>query len=189
MNTPTQLILAASLFARPDNPKVTRAAIIGGLIPDLSLFIMSAFSMLIMDNSAQHVFDVQYFSPQWQQVFAVDNSFVLWGMVCIIAYRTKTDWLVALSASVLLHLACDFPLHHDDARQHFWPLSNWVFHSPLSYYDTNHYGAIVSVFESLLVIAAAIHVWRRFKTLQMRLLVITLCALALTPPIIFGLFS
>ena len=43
--------------------------------------------------------------------------------------------LIALFSAALVHLTLDFPLHNDDARAHFWPLTNWKFTSPVSYWD------------------------------------------------------
>ena len=53
MNTPAHLIIATAIFAKPNNLKVTWAAIIGGLLPDLSLYALAAWSMLVQGNSAR----------------------------------------------------------------------------------------------------------------------------------------
>lgn len=187
MNTPAHLLFAAGLFAKPDSPKITVAAMIGGLLPDLSLYIMASFSLFILGNSPAYVFDVQYFSPLWQQIFAIDNSFILWGIVCVTAVYIKKPWLIALSGSALLHLCFDFPLHHDDARQHFWPISNWVFESPYSYWDKNHHGGIISIIEQVLVIVIWAFLCRRFKSTKMRALFTALALMEVAPIIIFGL--
>jgi len=71
LNTPAHLIVAAAVFAKPNQPKIIWAALIGGVLPDLSLYALAAWSMFIQGNSAQHVFDVQYFSADWQQIFAI----------------------------------------------------------------------------------------------------------------------
>ena len=89
MNTPARLIFAAAAFGKPDQDKVTRAALIGGFLPDLLLYLMAWVSIFMLGITPEHVFDVLYFSDAWQQVFAIDNSFVLWG--------------IALAASLYLH--------------------------------------------------------------------------------------
>lgn len=189
MNTPAHLLLAAGVFAKPECPKVTRAAIIGGLLPDLSLYVMACTSLFILGNEPGYVFDVQYFSDSWQQVFAIDNSFILWGLLLGFALWRRSDWAIGLSGSAFLHLCFDFPLHHDDARQHFWPISNWVFESPFSYWDSNHYGTIISVLEQILVLGILVLLWRRFKSDRMRIFFSFIAMIEIAPIVIFGLMT
>jgi hypothetical protein len=187
MNTPAHLLLAAAVFAKPDSPKITSAAIIGGLIPDVSLYVMAAFSLFVLGNTPDYVFNVQYFSDNWQQVFAVDNSFILWGILLAFALWIKKDWLIALSGGAFLHLCFDFALHRNDARMQFWPLSDWVFRSPFSYWDNAYYGATISTLEQSLVLGLLFLLWRKFKSLKMRIFYAILAALNVAPHIIFGL--
>jgi hypothetical protein len=147
MNTPAHLIFAAAAFADPARRKVTAAALAGGLAPDLSLYLMVGTSLYLLDIPAREVFGQLYFSPAWQQVFAVDNSFVVWGVLLALAMRLRAPALTAFAGAGLLHLAFDFPLHHDDARRHFWPLTDWAFASPLSYWDRAHFGGVVGPIE------------------------------------------
>ena len=58
--------------------------------------------------------------------------------------------------SMVLHSLLDFPVHNNYAHRHFFPLSNYRFISPVSYWDRNHYGAIATLVEFLLVIGATI---------------------------------
>lgn len=73
--------------------------------------------------------------------------------------------------SALLHVAFDFPLHNYDARQHFWPLADWVILSPLSYWDNAHYGRIVGFLEGLACAVLLVVLWIRFKGPGARILV------------------
>ncbi len=56
--------------------------------------------------------------------------------------------------SIICHCLLDLPVHHDDAHRHFFPLSNYRFISPFSYWDVNHYGRVVAAIELLLVLIA-----------------------------------
>ena len=132
MNTPAHLILGAAAFGRPEARSVTWLALAGAMAPDLSLYLMAGVSIFLMDISAQRVFDVLYYSDAWQQVFAIDNSFILWGIALGVAIWKKSAGGIAFSAAALLHIALDFPLHNHDARMHFWPISDWKFISPIS---------------------------------------------------------
>jgi len=135
---------------------------------------MAGVSMYVLGISPSVVFDQLYFSNSWQTVFSIDNSFVVWGLGLAAALLLRKDWAIALCGAALLHLAFDFPLHHDDGRAHFWPLTNWVFESPVSYWDRRHYAGIVSPLELILAMGCGFailgrKVWQS-KTLPVALL-------------------
>ena len=65
---------------------------------------------------------------------------------------------------MVLHSLLDLPVHNDDAHRHFFPLSNYRFISPISYWDPNHYGGIVSVVELLLVLLATFPVFNLIQS-------------------------
>lgn len=189
MNTPAHLIIAATVFAKPQNPRVNWATIIGGLLPDFSLYALAGWSLFVQGNTANYVFGTQYFSTEWQQIFAIDNSFFIWSLVIATGVYLRKSWLWALGGAGFLHLCFDFPLHHDDARQHFWPVSDWVFISPLSYWDPNHYGNIVGVVEVLLCVVCLGFLWRRFKTKFARISIAAVGAMQLLPAIFYSIFT
>ncbi len=185
MNTPAHVLIGAAAFARPDAWRVTLAAVLGSLAPDASLYLMAGTALFLMDVPPNVVFDDFYFSPEWQQVFAIDNSFVVWGSALALALWAKRDWAIAFTGSALLHLAFDFPFHHDDARPHFWPISDWVFVSPLSYWDRNHYGGIIGPLEAALCAVLCVVLWLRFKSPVARLMVFGIGALQIVPVFIW----
>lgn len=185
MNTPAHLIFGAAIFARPNKPKVNAAAIIGGLFPDFSLYFLVFWSRFISQNDFSYIFDVQYFSTAWQAVFAIDNSFILWGLILAFGLWQRRDWIWVLAGSALIHLVFDFLLHNDDARRHFWPISDWVFVSPFSYWDRNHHGNIIGLLELGVVFIMMLVLFRRFKWSRMSV-VLGLVALAeFAPAIMF----
>ena len=169
MNTHAHLVLGAALFAKPNAPKVNTAAILGSLAPDISLYFMVFYSMLIMGIEPTVVFGELYYSTVWQTIFAIDNSFFLWGFLLIIGFVTKIYWVKVFAAVGITHLIFDFPLHHDDGRAHFQPLSDWVFNSPISYWDPQNYGVIVGFFEVILVIGLCAILFRRFTQLWVKI--------------------
>lgn len=150
-------------------------AAFGSLLPDLSLYILAGTSLILLQIPPQKVFGELYFSPAWQAVFAIDNSFVLWGLLLIAALVLRRWVMVAFACAGLLHLVADFPLHHDDARRHFWPVSDWVFESPLSYWDSAHHAGWVAPFGLLIVLASAVVIWRRWQSWPVRILVLAAC--------------
>jgi hypothetical protein len=187
VNTPAHLIIGLAVFGRSPDPKVVIAALAGALLPDLSLYLLAGWALFVTGIAPQVVFGEMYFSARWQSVFAVDNSIPLWAFGFGLALLAGSGPAKAFAGAGLLHLLCDFPLHNDDARAHFWPFTDWVFHSPVSYWDPAHYGRVVGVLEILLALGLAALLWRYFKSLQARALIGLLVLVEAAPPLVFGL--
>lgn len=161
MNTPAHLLIGAAVMGRKSTRPVVWAAIAGALLPDLSLYLLAGSALYIFGIAPQVVFDELYFSDTWQTIFAIDNSFVIWGGLFAVALWRGAPWAIALTGAALLHLCFDFPLHHDDGRAHFWPLTGWVFESPLSYWDRDHGAMWLAPVEAVAASLAAITLWQR----------------------------
>lgn len=187
MNTAAHLIFGAAAFARSGQPRVTGAAIFGALLPDLSLYLMAGWSLFVMAIPAERVFDELYYSDAWQSVFAVDNSIPFWAFALALGLWRRWPVLVAFAGAGLLHLAFDFALHHDDARAHFWPLSTWVFRSPISYWDRDHFANIVGPVEIAVSLGLCVVLWRRFTSWQGRALVVLAAVAEAAPGIVLVL--
>ena len=69
-----------------------------------------------------------------------------------------------LAWSMLIHCGFDFFLHNDDAHHHFFPLSDFAFESPVSYWDAAHYGNIVAPIEVCATLAVSVYLFRRLQT-------------------------
>ncbi|WP_415919902.1 cobalamin biosynthesis protein CobQ [Tateyamaria sp. SN6-1] len=176
MNTPAHLLVGAALFGRPGTSKIVGAALIGGLLPDLSLYLLAGTSLFLLNISPQRVFNELYFSDAWQTVFAIDNSFVVWGLLLLVALWRTSGWGVALTGAALLHLALDFPLHHDDGRPHFWPITSWVFESPFSYWDRAHGAMWIAPIEAAVAVGATVLIWLWRVPIWARILSLVLLA-------------
>ena len=183
MNTPTHLLVAAAAFAWPGHPRRALGGLAGGLLPDLSLYVMVGWERFVNERTPREIFGEEYWSPFWQTAFAVDNSAPLYALLLAIGIALRQPWLWALGGAALLHIACDLPLHHDDGRAHFQPFTDWVFQSPFSYWDRAHFGDIVGMLEIALAACLAILLWRRFETVLSRMLTVSAFgALAATGP-------
>lgn len=185
MNTPAHLIFGAAAFARPDRPAVTAAALFGAILPDLSLYLMTGWSLFVMAIPPEVVFGRLYFSDAWQAVFAVDNSIPLWGLALAAGLAVRSPVAIAFAGAGLLHLCFDLPLHNDDARRHFWPLTDWVFHSPFSYWDRDHHGGLIGMLEIAACVALTLVLWRRFRSWPARVAVAALLALEAAPGLLW----
>lgn len=172
MYTPTHLIFGLAAFGRVDAPKVTAAALTGAILPDLSLYLLAGTNLLVLGTDPEVVFGQLYYSDAWQSIFRIDNSFIVWGFVLALGVALRRAWIIVLAGAALLHIGLDFPLHHDDGRAHFWPLSNWVFESPVSYWDPNHYGTILTPIEVAVSWVVCGVLLRRFTGWPMRALIV-----------------
>ena len=186
MNTPAHIIFGAAAFAHPNKPKLTMAAIIGGLIPDLSLYLMVFWSYFVLGNNPDYIFNVQYYSLKWQSIFAIDNSFFVWAIILYFSILIQKNWLKAFASSAFLHLSLDFLLHSQDARRQLWPLSDWVFISPLSYWDKNHYGHVIGGLEILITLSLTIFLISKFGRSKLSFLFMIIALLEIVPTFIFS---
>ena len=174
MNTPAHLIFGATAFARPERKGTLPAALAGSLAPDVSLYVMVAVSIWVLDVPARTVFGEYYYSDAWQSVFAIDNSFILWGALLGFALWRRSQILTAFAGAGFLHLSFDFPLHTHDARMHFWPVSDWVFESPYSYWDNAAHADVIGPWTLAMTLFLAGYLFTRYRTIGVRVLVVLL---------------
>ncbi len=184
------MLIAASLFAKPGKPAITWVAVLGGVLPDLSLYLLVFNSLVLRGESTDKVFGEYYFSDEWQSIFSIDNSFFVWALVIAIGFYWKREWVWVLGVACVVHLLGDFPLHHDDGRAHFWPVSDWVYQSPLSYWDVNHHARIVAPLEGLLCIVLYAFLFWKFRSRRARV-VLGCCLIGplLIVAVVIGLFK
>lgn len=186
MNTQTHLLVAAALFAKPDQPKRNTAALIGGFLPDLAISIFFVWGVATGVPQSVMWRDL-YFQEPMLTFTAIANSAPLYLAITILALAwvkakggdqiKPLPAMAVVGLAALSHIAGDLPVHVDDAHPHFWPLSDWRFVSPVSYWDSNHFGREFTTFETLLGLALSYVVFRRFKALWVRALVAT-CVIA-----------
>lgn len=187
MNTPAHLILSAGIFARPDHHRLNAAAILGGLMPDLSLYLIGLWMLTLGGQSPETFFGVTYYTPWMQGVMAVDNSLPLWTLGLLIALALRNRIGAVFAACGIIHLVTDFLLHHEDARRQLWPISDWVFRSPVSYWDPNHYGSIASLVEVAGSAILLVVLWRRFAGIPAKAMILVAAAVQVAPGILFRL--
>ncbi len=172
MNTQTHLLVAAAIFAKPDAPRRNTALVIGALLPDfpvLTLFVWGSVTGVPQGELWGSI----YFSEPMLTFTAIANAAPLYAAIALLAWayaRWKSGaplptlpTLTVLGLAALTHLAGDFPVHVEDAHPHFWPFSDWRFHSPVSYWDGAYNGRAFSVFEATLGLALAAILYKRFN--------------------------
>lgn len=173
MMTPTHILIAAAVLARPADTAAGRwrnaAAVAGALLPDAVIYGLFAWARLIAGIPERDLWTRVYWQADWQAALAAGNSVPLWGALFGLGLLVRWPLVVVVAAAALLHLACDFPVHADDAHSHFWPLTDWRFQSPISYWDERHHGDIVALVELALALGLLAVLWRRFRSWPVRL--------------------
>ncbi len=188
MNTPSHMLIGAAVFARPLVPATLVAALVGGLAPDLPMFAMVLWSSRVAGVPEHEVFGTLFFSETWQSIFAVDHSFLVWGGLLGLAMWRRQVILRAFAGAGLLHALADFLTHHDDARRQFWPVSDWVFRSPVSYWDARFYGNAFGMFEVALVVTLTVFLCWQLGRWRDRVLVLAVAAPMVLPVLLTGGF-
>ena len=192
MNTQTHLLLAAAVLGRNmgpkgQAPKGQATVLAGALVPDLSIFALAAFGLATGLSGAQ-IWEEAYWAEPWQTLSALSNSVPLWGAGLASSLALGRRLPALFFAAGLLHLAFDLPLHAEDAHRHFWPLTDWRFRSPVSYWDPRHHGRIASAAEALGGLLLVTVLWRRHRARRVRA-VLALTALAYAAVPAFWLLS
>jgi len=186
MNTPTHAVLNLAFLGRKNKPEWNPLIIWGALIPDLAMFVFYAYLRLATDIPEPQIWQVEYFRPAWQLLFDWFNSIPLALLGFGIMLYAKRTGIALLFASVALHCLEDLPLHNDDAHRHFLPLSDYRFISPVSYWDSAHYGNIVASVELIVMVAMSIYVFKRVRSRWTKGLLIVANAL---PPLLYVWFA
>lgn len=127
-------------------------AVVGALVPDAAMFVFYAVERFWLGSSEREIWSTRYFLPRWQDFFDLFNSVPIVAVGMIVAWNLRRRGWLIFFASMLLHIACDLPLHHDDGHRHFWPLIQWRYQSPVSYWDVNHFGRPAAIAELLLFV-------------------------------------
>lgn len=167
--------------------------IFGALLPDISLFVMFGYAQII-DVPNDVIWSEMYYSDFWQTLGAISNSapiFCMSSLACwLIIQRSMQSpnltlrsarnrlqgkqaistafAILVLSLASLLHVATDLPLHNDDGHPHFWPFTNWIYSSPVSYWDAEHYANFWVPLECTLGLTLVVIAWRKTQHLWIK---------------------
>lgn len=191
MNSPTHTLLALALLSKRGDKKRNWAVVLGSIIPDAAIYLWAPYQRFVNGVSGETLWRELYFAQPMQNLIAYFNSIPIYGVLAVIGYaaRAKTWGKLTLffALAALIHMATDLPVHNHDAYRHFWPLSDWRFISPFSYYEREHHAGWVSLIEALLALISIIVLWRRFPKLWVKILLGVLTVFYLILPILLHL--
>ncbi|MEM9244230.1 MAG: hypothetical protein AAGA67_00600 [Cyanobacteria bacterium P01_F01_bin.153] len=144
----------------------------GALLPDIPIFIFYAWTKGVEKLPDRTIWQEAYYRPFWQAAVALGHSIPLAGAIAIVGQIIGEPVLVWIGISSILHSLEDLPVHNHDAHRHFFPISNYRFISPFSYWDPRHYGRWVSLAEWGLVLISSAFLWSNVSSWAGRLVLI-----------------
>ncbi|MEM0899496.1 MAG: metal-dependent hydrolase [Pseudomonadota bacterium] len=212
MMTQTHLLVGAALFCSPARSWKQNAAVLAGaMAPDAAIYALFTWSKFAGIPERQ-LWNEIYFSEPMLTYTAIGNSAPLYALIAILGLAgvkamddqlvtleerrnavrfhgstgpQYTNVLVLFGLAALAHIALDFPVHANDAHPHFWPITDWRFTSPISYWDPAYYGDMVSAAEAIFGIVLTVTLFRRFKAPLVRIALAGLAVAYLAVPIYF----
>ena len=189
MNTLTHALVGAAVFGRPKlTLSLVAATLAGAAFPDVSILAMVFWEVGVNGISEAELWGEAYYREPWVTYSNITNSFFVFGALALIGWWRGWIWLLAFGGTAVLHVAGDIFLHYDDGHAHFWPLSNCVFYSPLSYWDPAHGGLWWTAVEMVLAAGLAVLIWRQNSTWVARGYAILLIVLFWAMSILFYVF-
>ena len=154
MNTPAHAVLNLVALGRKDSAHTVVPILVGGVLPDVPMFAFYFIEKIVLGTPERVIWSTRYYDPVWQGIIDLVHSVPVILILLGAAWWIGSRWFAACFASMALHIPGDFFLHHDDAHRHFFPVTNWRFESPVSYWDSRHYGDRVETLEMLAVVLA-----------------------------------
>jgi hypothetical protein len=176
MNTPAHAVLNLVLLGATKEPRRAAPVLAGAVVPDLPMVVLYAYERLRGMPEAW-IWRTAYYDPRWQMGIDALHSFPL--ILALLGAALFLGWprVVLLGASMMLHATVDFFLHHDDAHRHLFPLLDWRFASPVSYWDPRYFGNVTAPLEAIGVVAACVLVARTTQSTPLRCLVAAIALL------------
>lgn len=135
------------------------------VLPDLPMFFFYGWVKIVEGAQEQDIWQTLYFQDSWQDFFDLFNSIPLAVLIILGGWLFKKSGLMFSGVSILLHLLCDLPLHHDDGHRHFFPFSDFRYSSPVSYWDPKHFGWITAPMEAVLYLGLGWALWKNWGPL------------------------
>jgi len=153
--TPSHIIYSWAVAKASDskpNKNRTLAIVTGSFLPDVPTYLFFFVHTFILGTAQQTMWDKLYFNSAWSPLITLSHSLLLWPILVLLSMLCKQKILLWVSTSATAHAVLDFFVHNDDAYRHFWPLSDWKFTSPVSYWDPVHFGTLFGLIDFVVVI-------------------------------------
>ena len=136
----------------------------GAVAPDAPMLWFYYVEKVLLGTPEHAIWRQAYYRDTWQTFIDLFNSVPGIGVGLLMCWWLRSRVGLLFLASMLLHVALDFPLHHDDGHRHFHPLLDWRFQSPLSYWDPKHHGSLIGIGELVVSVLCVAVVYVYDKT-------------------------
>lgn len=124
----------------------TLPAVIGSLLPDVPFLVATPWHAL-RGRPLREAIGAATGGPVSGRLARAAHSFVVWAAAAALGLLLLPS-LAPLVWGWLGHNAADFFTHHTEAHSHFYPLSDWRFASPVSYYERDHHAVAYTIGEA-----------------------------------------
>jgi len=176
MNTPSHLLLHWGIRKYLKDKKeisIPKSFVFWSIAPDIWLYfcvflyipISTYFFWNSLGYTFRHMFDTLYFyHPVWIFSYNVLHApmmlFLFFLIIKIFQNNLGKHYRILLWFIVwcILHSVFDIPLHHDDGPRIFYPFSDYMFSSPISYWDRDYYANYVSPVEICLSLSILLYI-------------------------------
>lgn len=177
----THTLFALAVLTKKERPLRNRSAFWGSVIPDAFIYVAALAWMILSTDPMPRFWNEIYFEQPMQAIASAFNSIPIYMSLLVLGYcfrKSKMGLIVLFFAlAALLHISMDFPVHAHDAYAHFWPFSDWKFHSPFSYYETHLHAKWVGLIELLIVCGSAWVLHKRFHKTWITITLTIICTL------------
>lgn len=170
MLTQTHIAIGLLVAARRGRRAAITGAILGGMAPDISMVPMMLVSYFLLGQGMDQIWSETFYSAPWWTIDQITNSAPLYAVLtalgAVLVSRTKhwgPRFLLAFSLTALLHVGFDFVTHATDGHIHLWPFSDFIFASPVSYWESAHHGRLFGFIEAVAGLVAAVVLWRLYR--------------------------
>ncbi|MGI9317470.1 MAG: hypothetical protein ACR2QW_09085 [bacterium] len=158
MNSPAHVIFSLALLGRPNAVKYAVAITAGALLPDAFMLVFYAYEKF-RGVPEIVIWRDHYYEAFWQNLFDATNSIPLLSIALLISISMKGYTWAFMFGSMIIHCLLDLPVHHDDGHRHFFPISDFRFQSPVSYWNPDYHGNVVGLMEMALFLAGIVYLW------------------------------
>lgn len=161
MHLPSHALVNLTALDQWTTPELRPYVLLGAVAPDLPVLAFYFVCRFVLGLSDETIWQDVYYEDRWFNVFATFHSLPVTLAVCGLGLALQIPWLTLLAASMVLHNLADFPLHAKDAHRHFYPLSNYRFKSPVSYWNPRFWGRVAAAGEVLILVACSAYMYPR----------------------------
>ena len=120
----------------------------GAILPDLPYCVF--FATAAVERGPRAFVDIALWRSFWGHPLVVGlHSFLPWGVAMMLLLLTRTGRrspaLIAFVAGWGSHVVIDMLTHRSDGYPIFWPLSDYRFLTPVSYWERAYHGRAFSL--------------------------------------------